>query len=97
MIASAKPLAVFMTPPVTLEERYGPLASSGNCSPCLASTILASICRKQGYPVAVVDAAAEGLSLTDVMQRLHILQPNFIGFTTTTLTTIPAEKVAQTS
>jgi len=88
-------MVVFMTPPVTLEERYGPLASSGNCSPCLASTILASIVRKAGYPVGIIDAAAEGLSLSETIQRLEEYNPGFIGFTTTTLTTIPAERVAQ--
>ncbi len=87
--------AVFMTPPVTMEERYGPLASSGNCTPCLASTILASIARKAGYPVAIIDAAAEGLVLDEVMDRLSVERPDFIGFTTTTLTTLPAERVAQ--
>ena len=89
-----KPTAVFMTPPVTLEERYGALASSGNCTPCLASTILAAITRKAGYPSFIIDAAAEGLTYNETLQRLEIIQPDFIGFTTTTLTTIPAERLA---
>ncbi len=99
MNQSAKPNAIFMTPPVTLEERYGPLASSGNCSPCLASTILASIARRAGYPVSIIDAAAEGLTQDEVLERMHRQQdgaaPGFIGLTTTTLTTLPAERLAQ--
>lgn len=92
---SAKPIAVFMTPPISLEERYGPLASSGSGSPCLASLILASIARKAGYPVAVIDASAEGLSLAEVLRRLHEINPDLIGFTSTTLTAIPAERLAR--
>lgn len=84
-----------MTPPVTLEERYGPLASSGSSSPCLASAILAAISRKAGYRTFIIDAAAEGLSLSETLERLESIRPDFIGFTTTTLTTLPAERVAR--
>ncbi len=86
---------VFMTPPVTLEERYGPLAPAGNCTPCLASLILAAKAREQGYQVAVIDAAAEGLGSDEAMERLRQHEPRSIGFTTTTLTTIPAARFAQ--
>ncbi|MBD3265129.1 hypothetical protein GF373_00535, partial [bacterium] len=86
---------VFLTPPVTMEERYGALAASGNCTPCLASTILASITRQAGYPTHVIDAAAEGLILDEVMERLIRISPDFVGFTTTTLTTLPAERLAK--
>ena len=58
ILSNSKSLAVFMTPPVSLEERYGPLAATGNCTPCLASVILAAIARKAGYRAAVIDAAA---------------------------------------
>lgn len=95
MVTTTKPIAVFMTPPVTLEERYGALAASGNCTPCLASTILASIARKAGYPVFIIDASAEGLDAQSVLERLEEIQPDFIGFTTTTLTTLPAERLAE--
>ncbi|MDX9755065.1 MAG: radical SAM protein [bacterium] len=90
-----KPTVVLMTPPVTLEERYGALAASGNCTPCLASTILAAIARQAGYPSFVVDASAEGLDAATVLTRLEAIQPQFVGFTTTTLTTLPAERLAE--
>lgn len=94
MIAG-KPAAVFMTPPVTMEERYGPLASSGNCAPCLASLILAARARAEGYPVHVIDCAAEGLTLDEAMDRLRAIEPSFAGFTVTTLTTLPAHRLAR--
>ncbi len=86
---------VFMTPPVSLEERYGPLAQSGNCTPCLALLILAALARKNGYSVAVIDAAAEGLSMDQAFQRLRQYNPKSVGFSTTTLTTLPANRFAQ--
>ncbi len=95
IVSNSKPLAVFMTPPVSMEERYGPLAATGNCTPCLASVILAAIARKAGYKAVVIDAAAENLTLNEVMGRLRETPPAFIGFTTTTLTTIPAERLAR--
>ncbi|HXK95487.1 MAG TPA: hypothetical protein PKV38_17560, partial [bacterium] len=67
IVSNSKPLAVFMTPPVSMEERYGPLAATGNCTPCLASVILAAIARKAGYKAVVIDAAAENLTLNEVM------------------------------
>lgn len=85
---------VLMTPPVTMEERYGPLASAGNCTPCLALLILAAIARQNGYTVAIIDAAAEGLSFEETMERLSTHKPRSIGFTLTTLTTQPAERFA---
>jgi anaerobic magnesium-protoporphyrin IX monomethyl ester cyclase len=84
-----------MTPPVTLEERYGALAASGNSTPCLASTILGSITRRAGFQTYIIDAAAEGLIETEVLSRLEEMGPDLIGFTTTTLTTLPAERLAQ--
>lgn len=89
-----KPTAVFMTPPVTLQERYGSLAASGNCTPCLASTILAAVVRQAGFLVHIVDAAAEGLDQSAVIKKLQVIVPDFIGLTTTTLTTIAAERLA---
>ncbi len=86
---------VFMTPPVSLEERYGPLAHSGNCTPCLALLILSALARKSGYSVAVIDAAAEGLGQEESFQRLKAYNPKSVGFSTTTLTTFPAHRFAQ--
>ncbi|MGI6457787.1 MAG: B12-binding domain-containing radical SAM protein [bacterium] len=92
---SQRTSVVFMTPPVTLEERYGALAASGSCTPCLASLILAALVRKAGYTVGVIDAAAEGLTFTEALERLEPFQPKLIAFTTTTLTTLPADRFAR--
>ena len=94
-MTTKKITAVFMTPPVTLEERYGPLATSGNCVPCLASLILAALARSKGYGAHVIDCAAEGLTQAEAMERLEGLEPDLVGFTTTTLTTLPAERLAR--
>ncbi len=94
MVLSPKSMIVFITPPVTLEERYGSLALSGNCTPCLACLVLAAIVREAGYAVAVIDASAENLTLDDTMARIGELSPHFIGITSTTLTILSAERVA---
>lgn len=95
-MANARKLtAVFSTPPVTLRERYGPLAASGNSTPSLASVLLAAIARDAGYPVGVVDAGAEGLTFEQTMDRLADHSPDFLALTTTTLTAIPAERLAR--
>ncbi len=95
MISAAKPAAVFTTPPVTLEERYGSLAASGNTTPCLASVLLAAIARQAGYPVGVVDAGAEGLTIEQTLDRIANFSPNFLALTSTTLTAISAECLAR--
>jgi len=94
MLLSPKPVIVFITPPVTLEERYGSLASSGNSTPCLAGLILAAIVREAGYSVAVIDASAENLTFDETIARIGELSPGFIGITSTTLTILSAERVS---
>ena len=84
-----------MTPPVTLAERYGSLAASGNCVPSLGLLILAALIQEHGAEAIVIDAAAEELTAAECMERLQDVTPAAFAFTITTLSVIPAERFAK--
>jgi len=73
------------TPPVTLEERYGKLSWAANTLPSLGILYLASVLRKDGYQVSVIDASSLGLSQKDLIENIVALQPKYLGISATTL------------
>jgi radical SAM superfamily enzyme YgiQ (UPF0313 family) len=85
---------VLMTPPVTLEERYGKLSWAANTLPSLGILYLGSVLRKEGYEVSVIDASSLGLSPRELMEKIVTLQPKYLGISATTLSIFHASALA---
>ncbi len=86
---------VLVVPPVTAEDRYGPMASAGNSLPPHAFLYLGAVARQVGWEVAIVDGPARGLSLDGCAQAVLALTPSVVGFTTTTMSIAKAASVAE--
>ena len=86
---------VLIEPPVSLEEIYGGLAKVGAISPPLNLLLLAAILREKGYDPYIFDCPAQGIGYQEIVKRITILQPKFVGLTAMTPHIIQAIKVAQ--
>ena len=83
-----------MTPPVTLEERYGKLSWAANTLPSLGILYLGSVLRKEGYEVSVIDASSLGRSPEALSGEIVALQPKYLGISATTLSIFHASAFA---
>ena len=86
---------VFVVPPVTAEDRYGPMASAGNSLPPHAFLYLGAVARERGWDVQIVDGPAEGLSLGSCAREILAREPALVGFTATTMSIAKASTVAE--
>ncbi len=86
---------VFVVPPVTAEDRYGPMASAGNSLPPHAFLYLGAIARQRGWEVLIVDGPAEGLTLGRCAEEVLKRDPTVVGFTATTMSVAKAATVAE--
>ncbi|MGQ0551848.1 MAG: B12-binding domain-containing radical SAM protein [Planctomycetota bacterium] len=84
-----------VVPPVTAEDRYGPMASAGNSLPPHAFLYLGAVARKLGWEVSIVDGPAEGISLGQCADAVLRRDPTVVGFTATTMSIAKAATVAQ--
>jgi len=85
---------LLVTPPVSLEERYGKLAWAANTLPSLGILYLASVLRKEGYGVSAIDASSLGLSQKKLIEEIVTLQPKYLGISATTLSIFHAASLA---
>ena len=85
---------VLVTPPVPLEERYGKLSRAANTLPSLGILYLASVLRKEGYEVSVIDASSLGLSQKELIEKIVALHPKYLGISATTLSISHAASLA---
>ena len=86
---------VFLTPPVSLQQRYGNLAGAGSSMPALGVLTLAAAVRSKGFNPFVVEASALGLSYEDTIRIIAEISPRYVGISSTTLTIFPAAKIAR--
>jgi radical SAM superfamily enzyme YgiQ (UPF0313 family) len=86
---------VFLTPPVSLKQRYGNLAGAGSSMPALGVLTLAAAVRSKGFYPFVVEASALGLSYEDTIRTIAEISPRYVGISSTTLTIFPAAKLAR--
>lgn len=86
---------VLVSPPITLEERYGSLAWAGNTLPSLGLLSLASSARKSNFTCAVVEAASLGLDYASTLSQVLSYSPRYVGITATTVSVLHAAKLAQ--
>jgi len=85
---------VLINPPHTLKERYGKLAGAGSNLPCLGLLLLAAVLRKNGFPVKIIDAAAEGIGYAECVERTLAFDAAFVGMTAVTPSICKAGKLA---
>jgi radical SAM superfamily enzyme YgiQ (UPF0313 family) len=86
---------VFVVPPVTAEDRYGPMASAGNSLPPHAFLYLGAVARKLGWEVTIVDTPAEALPMGECAPAILAHKPSVVGFTATTMSIAKAATVAE--
>lgn len=96
LMPSRKPAITLITPPVSLEERYGRLSGAGNTLPSLGLLSLGSCLRKAGYPVTVIDACSKGLPQKKTIEYVISAGPKYVCISATTLTIHSAVQVAET-
>jgi len=77
-----------------MEERYGSLAGAGSCLPSLGILFLAAITRQKGFPTAVTDASALGLTGEALLKRVEAEHPDVLGLSSTTFSIFHAAKFA---
>ncbi len=85
---------VFITPPVTLKERYGKLSGAANTLPSLGILYLAAVLRREGCAVSVIEASSLGLSLRELLDEIIAVNPEFVGISATTLSIFNASNLA---
>lgn len=76
---------LFVNPPVSLEERYGDLASGGSTLPPLGLANLAASVRAAGFKTAILDAAILGLSVDETVAKIKEHNPALVGLTGATV------------
>ena len=84
----------FVVPPVTAEDRYGPMASAGNSLPPHAFLYLGAVVREAGWEPHIVDGPADGLSIRACADAIAACEPSVVGFTVTTMSVAKAAAVA---
>lgn len=86
---------MFVVPPVTAEDRYGPMASAGNSLPPHAFLYLGAVARRAGWTPVIVDCPALAIPLGRCADEILKHDPDVVGFTTTTMSVAKAATVAE--
>src|SRR5262245_62261543 len=85
----------FVVPPVTAEDRYGPMASAGNSLPPHQFLYLGAVARELGWEPSILDGPAEGVPLGECAARALEGDPAVVGFSATTMSIAKAAVVAE--
>lgn len=87
---------LLVNPPVSFDVFYGEwdMSDVKSSSPPLGILSLASMIRKYGYPVKVVDAHADGLNIEQIKQIIKDYQPDVVGVTAMTVMISAAAEIA---
>jgi len=86
---------VFVSPPLTLRERYGVDRQSGGESMPLALAFLAGVTRHAGYETHIVDSEILGLAPKEASDAIMSYKPDVVGFTAVTISVHNAATVAR--
>lgn len=78
---------MLINPPVSFDLFYGEwdMSDVKSSSPPIGILSLASMIRKYGYEVCVVDAHAEGFAIGDILKKVGEFKPNVVGITAMTV------------
>ena len=85
---------VFISPPLTLEERYGSLGKGGANMPPIGLLYLSAICKKAGYETFLVDASCPERPLDRIVNEVLSLDPAFVGISAATMAIASASRLA---
>jgi len=86
---------VFVSPPLTLRERYGVDRQSGGETMPLGLAFLAGVTRREGYETYIVDAEVLGLTPEGASEAIMLHNPDVVGFTAVTISVHHAATVAR--
>ena len=86
---------VFVSPPLSLEERYGHLAPGGSLMPLIGLCNLAAVTRTKGYTTRILDSVALCLGFEETIASLTELSPKYVGLTAATVSIHNAAEVAR--
>lgn len=75
---------LLVNPPLSLNARYGALASAGACVPPFGLCSLAAVCLEKGWEVQILDAQAERLDIAKTLRKVLAIAPKYIGISITT-------------
>jgi len=88
---------MLINPPVSFDVFYGEwdMSDVKSSSPPLGILSLASMIRKYGYPVKVVDAHADGLNIEAIKKLVSDYQPDVVGITAMTVMISASAEIAK--
>src|SRR3990167_9073518 len=76
---------VFVSPTLTLRERYGVDRQSGGETTPLGLAFLAGVTRQAGYETHIVDSEILGLTPEGACDAIMSYKPDVVGFTAVTI------------
>ena len=88
---------MLINPPVSFDVFYGEwdMSDVKSSSPPLGILSLASMIRKYGYEVKVIDAHADGLNISNILYELEDFDPDIVGVTAMTVMISAAAEIAE--
>jgi len=88
---------MLINPPVSFDVFYGEwdMSDVKSSSPPLGVLALASMIRKYGYEVKVVDAHAEGFGISEILSEIKDFNPDVVGVTAMTVMISAAAEIAK--
>lgn len=88
---------MLINPPVSFDTFYGEwdMSDVKSSSPPLGILSLASMVRKYGYPVKVIDAHAEGYGISAILSEIEDFKPDVVGITAMTVMISAAAEIAK--
>ena len=88
---------MLVNPPVSFDVFYGEwdMSDVKSSSPPLGVLSLASMVRKYGYPVTVLDAHAESYGIEDIIREIKSFKPDIVGITAMTVMISAAAEIAK--
>ncbi|OGW75908.1 MAG: hypothetical protein A3J72_06210 [Nitrospirae bacterium RIFCSPHIGHO2_02_FULL_40_19] len=86
---------VFISPPLTFEERYGSLGKGGANMPPIGLLYLSAVCKNAGYETFLIDASCPERPLDFVIREIFSLKPSFIGISAATVAIASANRLAK--
>lgn len=85
---------VLVNPPVSMEERYGDFASSGNQIAPLGLCYIAAVLRDSGFQVRIIDSSALNLDFQSTIQQIIESDPAWVGITASVVAISKASMLA---
>ena len=88
---------MLINPPVSFDSFYGEwdLSDVKSSSPPIGILSIAAMIRKYGYEVKIVDAHAEGMTISNILCEIEDFEPNVVGLTAMTVMISASAKIAE--